>query len=147
MEDVWCGEWSSTAVIGTVSLERWKNGRNVKLTDVYSACSRPFIALKYLNLGGSDVVCAFVFLSSCLRGSVCVWVCVFECQRDLCECVLCECECQCVCVCVCVCVWMCFWVSVSVSLFEWMCVWVSQCVCVCVSVSVSVCVCLSECQC
>jgi hypothetical protein len=30
MEDVWCGEWSSTALISTVSLERWKNGINPK---------------------------------------------------------------------------------------------------------------------
>jgi len=32
VEDVWCGELSSTAVIGTVSLERWKYGINVKLS-------------------------------------------------------------------------------------------------------------------
>jgi len=74
MEDVWCGEWSSSAVIGTASLERWKNGVKVKLskqkafeigtegiiwdnlngkgpfTNIYNVCSPSFIALKYLNL-------------------------------------------------------------------------------------------------
>jgi len=116
MEDVWCGEWSSTALIGAVSLEKWENEINLELSNqkalavkaegtvwdnlsgegsftiVYNACSPPFSALKYLKLRDSNAVCTCTLLSSCLRGSVCVCVCVCVCQ---CECVF-ECQCECV---------------------------------------------------
>ncbi len=69
-------------------------------------------------------VCAFEWVSVCVRAfewvnvCVCVRESVWEWEWES----VCVCEFMCVCVCVCVCV--CEWVS------EWVCEWVCVCVCV-----------------